>query len=1249
MNEFREQIIKCIKDNNYKLVADKIITILKSIKNDPNISSIRWVFELLQNATDVRNENERISVKIIITDDKLEFQHNGKFFYIQHLLGLVQQVSSKNSKNLEGQTGKFGTGFIGTHCLSDIIDVKGVLYVKENDFRDFYISLDRTEQCSENLAKEIEKSIEIFLKIDERPDIFKPRENYLQNRKESDYDTCFIYYLTDEEKKKAARDGINDLINTVPSTLITMHKKIKQITIVDEQNETETSYISEVKNENQNDVTESSVKINSTKKEKLEEETIHFFSYLKSNNEKEILRLILQVEKKNGKIFLMERDKTKPVLYRNFPLIGSNEFNMPFIVDGFDFNPLETRSGIFLNGGNNDNNLDTHENFDILEKAYDSSIEFIKCIINKYSNILEKRYILAANTFPKPIVNFDSFAENWFYKMQINYRNNLKDLILVEYGENKEKLSKLSELLLPVFNEKCDQDFYDLVLNLNIKKKIIPHPQYYNNWYNIIIGNNNHIQGLKINDNKYIQSWGMFKTEETGQDKIYYIYDEKDFLKDLCNCKNLKTLGEKVGLSENGVIEKLNDVIRFLKKKCNYEEILNKYPILPNRNGDFKKVKDLYSDDKNPIPLYIINICDSVLNIKLNEQLINKDIYFEYLGDIIKKKDFDLIIRELNSYIDKKEEDLEKRKKLAYSLLSIKSENKKISKIYEFLSLFHNKFKQTEIISKNKIIIPEYLWDEPIKFWYCEFPKEIESYENVDGFKNKLLRQNVDNTFILKWINTFLEFLKMNSSERNFEKLKIFPNQNGKFCALDTLYYDSGFPEEFKGILKDYFNIDKKEILLNKEITAYSSFNTIHESDITKEIEEEFNKLKTNEIQNREKLLKIAIEILCLYPTNTEKDTIKKYLEAIICPKRTPMQINNLEYLGFAEVVYNKKYSSKIKRIKTDNLKYLMFINYIIEKICDEISKAGNLENIKNKFNMIKTQDDLEKFLLKIIKFIWDNQNSESQISSCIDCGTSEKALFLNMHNQLLPLSKIRIKESDLNEENEEIIFKICNSEFIKEDPKNQLLNNYLYRNLSKYENKFRICKINELCSKIDEAIKKYDKENKKENKKYGNDFYKLLEDLKKLKMPQKTIEELFPYYSKNIANLTMNCFDKELVYDLLTNINSDNIKDQIQLLKNFQNKDSLNDINNHVAFYGKLHHCNHSFTINQKFMFKIKLLDENKNEKIIKCKEMKIAPEKFSIKGIKNYKYDNIIEFEIDSLDNTLKNNELKISYNKQ
>ena len=63
-------------------------------------------------------------------------------------------------------------------------------------------------------------------------------------------------------------------------------------------------------------------------------------SYFKVNEKanKETLRLIIQIEKKNGIIILLKRDINKPVLYRNFPLIGSNDFNMPFIVDGFDFN-----------------------------------------------------------------------------------------------------------------------------------------------------------------------------------------------------------------------------------------------------------------------------------------------------------------------------------------------------------------------------------------------------------------------------------------------------------------------------------------------------------------------------------------------------------------------------------------------------------------------------------------------------------------------------------------------------------------------------------------------------------------------------------------------------------------------------------------------------------------------------------------------------------------------------------------------
>lgn len=42
---------------------------------------------------------------------------------------------------------------------------------------------------------------------------------------------------------------------------------------------------------------------------------------------------------------------------------------------------------------------------------------------------------------------------------------------LVEYGDQDDKLSNLSELLLPILNEECDEVFFNIVSSLNIRKK----------------------------------------------------------------------------------------------------------------------------------------------------------------------------------------------------------------------------------------------------------------------------------------------------------------------------------------------------------------------------------------------------------------------------------------------------------------------------------------------------------------------------------------------------------------------------------------------------------------------------------------------------------------------------------------------------------------------------------------------------------------------------------------------------------
>ncbi len=81
------------------------------------------------------------------------------------------------------------------------------------------------------------------------------------------------------------------------------------------------------------------------------------------------------------------------------------------------------------------------------------------------------------------------------------------------------------------------------------------------------------------------------------------------------------------------------------------------------------------------------------------------------------------------------------------------------------------------------------------------------------------------------------------------------------------------------------------QTLLNREITFYNSYKNMTENEIVNVIVSGFNKLKADK-NNKEKAKTIAFEILCLYPNNKEKETIRKYFELIIFPPgRTPQQI----------------------------------------------------------------------------------------------------------------------------------------------------------------------------------------------------------------------------------------------------------------------------------------------------------------------------------------------------------------------
>lgn len=105
---------------------------------------------------------------------------------------------------------------------------------------------------------------------------------------------------------------------------------------------------------------------------------------------------------------------------------------MPFIVDGFDFNPLEARNGCFLNGGDK-NKTDSNNNMKILDEAYQTSLTFINCILTKYKNLMY-RFILASSKMPKPKITFDDYEKGWFYQKQKEYKQGQRKRTLFKFG-----------------------------------------------------------------------------------------------------------------------------------------------------------------------------------------------------------------------------------------------------------------------------------------------------------------------------------------------------------------------------------------------------------------------------------------------------------------------------------------------------------------------------------------------------------------------------------------------------------------------------------------------------------------------------------------------------------------------------------------------------------------------------------------------------------------------------------------------
>lgn len=306
-----------------KGVANKILQSMDRIRNEYDRSQARrWPTELLQNARDLKYDDQSVRVQFELTDDCVYFRHSGKPFSVRDILSILNQVSSK--KPGEG-VGQFGTGFMSTFQLSMQVTVHSFLKDGDEPYKEFEICLDRSGTTYQEISDAIFEALNSLRQVDhsENVDDFEP--NMLN--------TEFCYHLTQPQNKEIARIGMEDMKRTLIYTML-FSEGIGQVELLFRTSDCRQDLC--FRRGGTIAIADSIVQ-----QKILVGDEVHSCLLCRENN----IALAVEWDKNRGYLPL---DADAPRLYIDFPLVGSESFPFPVVINSRAFHPNEPRSGISL-------------------------------------------------------------------------------------------------------------------------------------------------------------------------------------------------------------------------------------------------------------------------------------------------------------------------------------------------------------------------------------------------------------------------------------------------------------------------------------------------------------------------------------------------------------------------------------------------------------------------------------------------------------------------------------------------------------------------------------------------------------------------------------------------------------------------------------------------------------------------------------------------------------------------------------
>lgn len=741
-------------------VANKIIDSLKGLKqNSDDKCRCRWVWELIQNAKDVVNSTGGVDIRIDYSEQErtLRFSHNGKPFTIQNIIFLIEQVSTKDRDEKSSRsTGKFGTGFMTTHLLSEKVLVSGALQNEKNEIRKIELEINRSEGTKKGIIEANRKSFEQLQNGIDNGEVVNDFE-------EQSFNTSFTYCL-DQRGVAIAKEGLNSLSVSMPYVFMFV-PEIRSVSVIQYEWEFRRGRIQSSQKDN--------IKVQEVVIKRNKEENIIYIASIQSEN----VSVVTEVERKENSVWIKTFSEQLPRLFCDFPLIGTEDFAFPAVVNSSKFNPTEPRNGIFLKDVDE---AETNENKSLIEEAVKLYGEFLSYISNRGW---------------KGIYNFVKIRsqgeKTWLSKEWV--------------GKNIIDVCKTIICTTPIIDNKVgtrialQDDWGETNIwiiddtNSNIRKEM---------WMLV-----SELMPDMVTNESEIDAWydSLWRgcNKFTLQSLVQYVQE----------LKNINLLEEKI--CKKGE-EWLNQLYYLISKNKSIIEYIktNHVSIFPNQNGSFCTLDTLSVD------LDIDEAYKDILNYVQDDcrnEFLDKGIVVLEWMNIPKCSIQDIFEKITNGLVQGSEQ----QDNIYSQLIVLYAKDGDLSdlrkKQIDFLKFADTIFPDEFMVKHEVSIISEELLEKSIKYLCTKVVDKISEYKNLETLDLIVIDSEES---VEEWIARFIDFIK--SSGYSFlldrKEKTILPNQNGQFKAKEELFTDNGEMDETLKSISSVAGYDIKGELLLAEV-----------------------------------------------------------------------------------------------------------------------------------------------------------------------------------------------------------------------------------------------------------------------------------------------------------------------------------------------------------------------------------------------------------------------------------------------